>query len=170
MFNKAICISLLFLLLMQVGGLSLIFKIQQCCVQHQMVKILSNDKTFFETIVLSSTDYKRATIAPHEMLLNGKMYDINSMKTIGGKVELQVVNDHGEEQIIDNIKTLASNHQQSNKEQSNFLFQLIGLLYIFPDTDSDFALQPHLLQHYFSFCEMITSNTKSVFSPPPDLV
>ncbi len=155
---------------MQVGGLSLICKIQQGIVQDQMEQMLGNNATVFDTLTIPLADFEKIKTNPNEMSLQGKMYDIKTIKIKGDKVELQVLNDAKEERIFDHLKTLASQQPAKNKSQANCLLDLIGLMYVFSGSSVAHPLSPPAQPTYHPLCEMIISQTKSVFSPPPEMV
>lgn len=135
-----------------------------------MEQMLGSNATVFDTLVISIADFESVKTNPHEISFRGKMYDIKTIQKKGDKVELQVLNDAKEERIIDHLKTLASQQPSKNKSQANSLLDLLGLMYVSSGSSVTHPLPPLTRPAYHSLCEMIISQTKSVFSPPPEMV
>ena len=152
---------------MQTGGLWLIYKTEQYCVQNEMEESLNSKETIFQKLSLSLNDFQKDKINDHEISINGKMFDIKSISVKGNKVELLALNDSKEESIIENINKSGNNGDQQNQELPTRLFKLLALFYISPSTDHNFLFykkQQNILQ---SLCEIFISYKSGVSSPPP---
>ncbi len=160
-------IVLLSILLLQTGGLWLIYKAQQYYVQNEMEESLNNKETIFQNLSLSLNDFQKDKVNDHEVSINGKMYDIKSINIKGNKVELLAVNDIKEESIIEKINRSLNNGDQQNQELPNHIFKILTLFYISPTTGYNFLFQVKRQHILPSFCEIIISHKSGISSPPP---
>ncbi len=163
----------MFICLLQSGGMILIFRFQQYCVQNGMEQELNDKQTRFSKLILSVPDFQKSRISSHEISLNGEMYDVKSIKYSDNKVELLVIKDTKEESIIANIKLLVNNSGQRSPLPDN-LIKLLTLDYTCPHSTNVFLLQDQVIQlqrtFNFPFCENIISFKCEISSPPPKLV
>lgn len=163
--KKLSYIALLSMLLLQSGGLVLIYKVQQCMVQHEMKSVLNNHETRFQPLTISLSVYKK-NIFGNEIVIDGKLYDVNSIAISGNTVHLQVINDTKEESILEKIKDLISGTTKHNRLPIR-LVQLLSLNYILPHSQYNSALQQISQQNFLPLSTNILSITKDVSSPPP---
>ncbi|MFS8081928.1 MAG: hypothetical protein ACMG51_00640 [Ginsengibacter sp.] len=163
--KKLSYIALLSMLLLQSGGLVLIYKVQQCMVQNEMKSVLNNHETRFQPLTISLSVYKK-NIFGNEIVIDGKLYDVNSIAISGNTVHLQVINDTKEESILEKIKDLISGTTKHNRLPIR-LVQLLSLNYILPHSHYDSALQQISQQNFLPLSTNILSLTKDVSSPPP---
>ena len=150
------------------GGFLLVYKIQQDFVQKEMHNVLNNKLKDSEKLTLSYSDYQNNKIDSHEILVQGKLYDIRSVIRTGNIVELQVINDSREEKILDNIKDLVNNSSNSKNHLPDHLLKWLNLLYISPVSVNSLFVRysPFCFR---SFCEFIISHKTDICSPPPKL-
>ena len=151
------------------GGVLLIYKIQQYSVQHEMELALNNRETLFQKLTLSLNDLQKSRINAHEIAFNGKMYDVRSINITGDRAELLVINDTKEENIIENIKNSVNTNNQQNKGLPNLLANLFSLLYISPESNYSFLLQEDQQIIFQPLCQIIISHKSDITSPPPKL-
>ncbi len=168
-FEKNRLHSIAFILLLQTGGLWLVYKAQQYYVRNQMEESLNNKETIFQKLSLSLNDFQKDKINDHEVSINGKMYDIKSISIKKNKVELLAVNDLKEESIIEKINRSLNDGNQQNQELPNHLFKLLTLFYISPATDRNFLFQQKQQNIWQSLYEIIISHEPGISSPPPRL-
>ena len=154
---------------MQMSGGLLIYTVQQYIVQHEMEQVLNNDETSFQQLTLSLSDFQKGEINTDEISFNGKMYDVKSIKISGNKVELLVINDTGEENIIENIKKSVNTNSGQNKKLPYHLVNLLNWFYIYPASGNEFLLLEHRTS-YLPFSENVFSFISEISSPPPKLV
>ena len=168
--KKAAFIILIPILLMQMGGRLLIYTIQQYSVQNEMEQVLEDGETNFLKLTLSSDDYNKGKISPHEIFVDKKLYDVKSVKFSGDKVELLVVNDIKEENIIENISKSVNTGGLQSKEHPFHFVKVLNLLYIAPPIDNDLLFKATVLNVFQLTCETILSYKPGISSPPPRLV
>ena len=134
-------------------------------VQLEMKTALTNNATRYQTISLSLTDFKEK-INENEILIDGRLYDVNSFSIKGNTVQLLVISDEKEENILEKIKELTTNTTKHSSFPEQML-QLLTLTYILPDSTHKFGLQQISQQKYTQLCANVFSVTGEVSSPPP---
>jgi hypothetical protein len=124
-------IALLILILLQAGGLLLVYNAQQGYARYKMARLMASREGRLIDMELSTSEYQAAKVAGHdEICCNGKMYDIRSMVASAGRVKLRVINDTGEEAVIKKIKRLTG--EKHNKEMFEQLMKLFAQVYTIP--------------------------------------
>ena len=155
---------------MQAGGILFIYKTQQFFVQQEMRQTLNSNKTQFQKITLSLSDYQKNKINAHEISIKGKMYDVKSTHISGDSLELLVVNDSKEENILEKIKEFKQETSGQNHSLHNQLKQLLSLTYLSPNTDGIFIISS-LSMHLFPHPNLNTiSSHIAISTPPPEFV
>jgi hypothetical protein len=155
------------ILLLQTGGILLIYKLKQSYVQYQMSLSLKSNETTFEKIIITTGDYKKSRIKSNEISYKGKMYDVKSINIFYDKVELLVINDRDEENILEAINNFVSKTNRPDIELSNQLKILFSLNYLSPDTEHIFFI-PSFCIHIFHQPNLNIAFTDSdVYTPPP---
>ena len=163
--KKLAYIAISLILVLQIGGMVLILKLQQCMVQLEMKAALSNDATRYQTISLSLTDFKQK-INENEILIDGKLYDVSSYSIKGNTIQLLVMSDEKEENILEKIKEFTTGTTKHSPFPEQML-QLLTLTYILTDCTHKFGLQQISQQKYTQLCANVFSVTGEVSSPPP---
>ena len=166
--KKLSYIALLLILLLQTGGMVLIFKVQQCIAHFEMKHAISNNATSSQTFSLSLSDFKNK-INENEFLIDGKLYDVISFSITGNNVQLVVINDKKEEDILEKIKGFTAGISKHSKLPTQ-LVQLLALTYILPNYSSKSVLQQIPEQKYVLLCVNVFSVPSEVSSPPPKLI
>lgn len=135
--SKKISRVLLLIICLQSGGLLTLYAMQQYFIQQYMLRELSDPDAKPEILVLSKDDFDKSRIKRHEVMWEGKMYDINSLKMRGDTVELMVIHDEEEESVLKEIRNLLR-HAQGHEGNSLQLFGKLssviyqGSVYILP--------------------------------------
>lgn len=161
---------MLTIILLQAGGMLLVYKTQQFYVQEEMQQTLNSDKTQFQKIILSLRDYQKSQINAHEISVKGKMYDVKSVNISGDSGALLVLNDSKEENILEKIKDFTEGTNRPNNDLPNQLQQLFSLNYLSPETDRIFFI-PSLSIHVFRSLNLnIVSSDLDISTPPPKFV
>lgn len=168
--KKNAYITILFVLLLQAGGLLYILNAQRGYVQYQMSKIVLEENGKFEKMTLSKSAYQTSKVNAKEISLAGKMYDIKSMSIEKDSVKLVVINDCKEESILKQIKILLGATDIPYSHLPNQLYKLISLVYISPDFSYAFPNPSfHLfLFHHFN-SDMVVQNG-DILVPPPKFI
>jgi hypothetical protein len=128
--KKTIYLVLLAVLILQSGGMLLIFNLQQFHIQYEMAEKLEDSNGPFEKLILTADVYERSRIGDKEICMNGKMYDIKSLTVTGDVVEIFAIQDLEEEDIMKRIKMLVKNTCAPAGKVPPHLQQLMSLVYL----------------------------------------
>lgn len=155
------------ILLLQSGGMLIIFNIEQAYVHTKMTEKLKDSKTSFEKIRITNEDYKKSRINRNEIFYKGKMYDIKSSAEDGEMIELLVIHDNEEDNILHKIKKIFTGSSQPENKISNHIHHLISLSYI-----SHFPEGLHVIPSrsanlfYQANAGIVTTCLETLFPPP----
>jgi len=148
-----------------------VYQLQQCRVQHAMKQALLNSDTRFQKIVLSTKEYENNKISASEIAIEGKMYDVKSVRVSNNRVELLVLNDQNEEHILRKIVSFFHPNNASPKRGfPHRLQQLFTLDYLLPEIFTSLFVVPLTKDNYSIVLFYIVSNHLPNFTPPPELV
>jgi hypothetical protein len=152
---------------MQSGGVMILYHLRQSHIRSEMKKALESNNTLFEKLTLPKVKYLQCRIGSDEISLDGKMYDVKSVRDLGATVELLALDDVNEQKIINEIKAHKKNQQ--DKELPNQLIQLLSLNYISSLPDFSFFLNGTDCSAFLSYNEEIINPNSDFPSPPPKL-
>ena len=147
----------------------LFYLMQQCYVQHEMQQLLNKNESRLEKLIVPLADFQRNKICDNEILLNGKMYDIKSIKISVDHVELLALNDEKEEIILETIKMLVNGNTTHNKIPQHII-SFISLVFLAPVDDHQIYKIDLPFNYFYPVSENIISRQSEIFSPPPELV
>ena len=105
---------------------------QQYVAREQMQHLLLNNDIPNQKIVIDKSEYAKSKIGSNEISINGKLYDIRSIKTNGDLIELEVINDTKEEGIIGKISQLSKSTTHKDNKLLEILVGLLTLDFIHP--------------------------------------
>lgn len=125
--KKIAFIFLLFILLLQNGGMLIIYKIMQLHDHYEMQQKLISDKTPLQKLFLSHSTFLESKINTHEIFYKGEMYDLKEVSYKKGGVELLVILDKKEGKTMRHINDLASNAHHTDKKSPN---RMLGMLFL----------------------------------------
>jgi hypothetical protein len=165
--RKSIYILLITIVLFQAGGMLLLLKIQQWHSQHLMAQVIRNPEYTGQKIILTQDEYRSAKINNHELLIGRKMYDIKSVRILGNRVELMVINDSKEEKLIRTIKNLLG---QSNRHYPKLPQQLkvfLSLRYLGPANEFTFCISNESGLDFPKEKDRIVFTYIDISTPPP---
>ena len=165
--KKVLFISVLAIILLQSCGMILFFQIQQNQIQNQMRISLADSESKFENLNLSLNNFKDCKINSHEIMYNGILYDIKSIKISGDYVLLKVLADKAESGLAQKIKNyfgIENRHDSKIPEQINKLFSLV---YIIPAINVTVLLNCINQNLFFLFSESLVNNFSDIIIPPP---
>jgi hypothetical protein len=152
------------------GGMLIVFKIQQSIIQVQMKEKMESDNSSYEYLRLSLRQYYKNKINSTEISIEGKMYDIKSRYFMGDSVKLLVINDIYEEIILQKIKDFIKAMSLPNQKHSNQFKFLISLKYLFPDSKIHIILPKLQFQILPKISLDFVSNDPEIKTPPPEIV
>lgn len=164
-------ILLVTILMLQSGGLGLIYSMMESKVQYEMLGKVAKKETRFQTIRLTLEEFKKRKINAGEIFYQGNMYDIKSVKIENNIAELLVLNDTKEKNICEHIQSLNENNSKSdNNDQTFQLIKLITLPFICHTNDVAMLFQESGVTVFFSYSENMVSSYSKIPSPPPKSV
>ena len=163
-------ILLLAILVIQGGGALLIFRFQQSCIQYQISVALKAEKTTFEKLTLTVSEYQKSKVSSDEISYKGKMYDIKSVNISGDRAELLVIHDSEEENILEKINDFVNIPNPTGSKLPSRLCILFSLNYLPPENENIFFIH-NVCTHIFHQPGMnLISSDSDVHTPPPRLV
>lgn len=165
--KKAGYIALFFVLLIQTAGSLLILNIQQSVARNEMDQLIKSSKAVFQKITLSLSEYQKSAINAHEIYVNGRLYDVKSLKADGEEIALLVINDTKEESIIENVREMVNATNRHHKEFPSQCIKLLSLLYISPNAEPGILISQIRQNIYPSPTEKLLSPEKGIPFPPP---
>lgn len=131
MFKKIGNSLLIFLLLLQAGGVIFFYQGKQFFLWREMRELIHEANAPVQHMTLSVSDYHKYKVNNSEISVEGKMYDVRSVKITNGTVELVVIHDSEEEKILEAIaKRVRRNDPHNNVPDP--LIELITSAYILP--------------------------------------
>lgn len=160
---------LLAILLLQTGGMLLVYKIQQFYVQYEMRLLVNDSSTSFEKLILSTDEYHKSRVNSREILFKGNMYDVKSVKITGNSAELLVINDKKEKTLVKNIKDFLYKTNQQKKELPEQLQKFLSLNYLPADKELTDIVTTLSSIIFYSPDGNILSDLLDIPSPPPKL-
>lgn len=158
---------LLAILILQAGGMLLIYKIQQFYVQYEMRLAVNDSKVSFEKLILSRDEYHKSRLNSREISYKGNMYDVKSVNITGDIAELLVINDVKEKILLREIKAFLHKSNESKKELPDQLQKFLSLNYLFADKENTIYV-PSLISNIFHHpSRYILPDYTDIPSPPP---
>lgn len=121
---------MLTVLVLQSGGMLVVFNMQQRFIQFEMAQRLESSNGPFEKLLLTVSEFEKSRIDAKEIRLNGRMYDIKSVTVTADSVEIYAIHDLEEEDIMEKIKQLVKNTCSPHVKIPPHLQQLISLVYL----------------------------------------
>lgn len=160
-------ISILILLLLQSGGMLVIYKIMQVHARYEMHEQMMSERTDFQNLRLSIKDYHNSKINAHEISFQGKMYDVKSVRVVNDEVELQVIHDTIEGGILMHINDLVNDSRQPDRKIPNGLLGIVFLLYVPANTSIFQDIAITFQKNNFNDFTSLVSSDPEIPSPPP---
>jgi hypothetical protein len=163
-------ILLMLLVLLQTGGVLLIYGYRQYQVKREMRTQILAAQEGLEKIILSTEAYLKARVDRHEIMLEGRMYDVHSMAVTERGVEILALHDEKETAVINDMLGFFgfAHHKESPVPQK--ILTLMGLEYTLPEAvDFSPVLYP-VHTNFFQSAETFVSFDPAVAGPPPKMV
>ena len=158
-------IALLLTFIMQPWSLQLFYQLQQSRLREVMQKLITV-RSDAETMILSKADFESSRIGKHEVLVNGRMYDIQSVVFRGNQVHLKVVADHQEDALKKKIcRTTDSAGGKSGSRILSTVFQTSD--FIQPALFSFIPIARVVIHPFLPGWNKLASRYSGVPVPPP---
>jgi hypothetical protein len=155
------------LLLLQAGGLLLFYEVEQVYARWEMAEAMEEASLPQEQITLTAGEYNKCKIGDDELRLNGKMYDIRSVKKVDGKVIVTAVCDEYEGRVLDRISRVLMGHDDGGKAIPSPLLELLSFVYLVP---ASYTIPFHFFEstEAFSYVNVtVLSRQGAILVPPP---
>jgi hypothetical protein len=167
--KKIVYILLLVVMLLQAGGMLLMYRIQQFKIQYEMKLVINDSETSFERLILSVSEYRKSQLNSREISYQGNMYDVKSVTITGDVAELLVINDIKEKFLLKEIKDFLRKSNESKKELPDKLQKFLSINYISVD-EGRIIYIPSFCFNIFHYSDFdINTNISDTPSPPPKL-
>jgi len=168
--KKSLTAVLLFILLLQGGGFMLLLLLQQNALKDEMHSKMERGEVSLHKIILSHSVYINSLVEKDELLIDGKLFDIQSKEAIGDDISLLVVYDEEEDDLIQEIKKYVRRNCRHNKSLPESSIQLFTMNFIGSSFHcSNFDLYSCEL-HFITKRILFSNPTDEVFTPPPQLI
>ena len=152
---------------MQSGSLLFLYMVQQTYIQYEMQQLIYTKNSTHYTFVLSKNEFEENSINENEILLNGSLYDIISLKITGDKIEIVAFHDEEEEIVLLSIKAAIDNNSGENKSLPNPITRMITMIFISPDIFYSPVLTITKQLSYIDFSIAVSTVKSETASPPP---
>jgi hypothetical protein len=160
--------GLLFILLLQAGGLLVVFRLQQNIIRHRMARIIESEPSNTESLTISLEEYKDCRVDRREICYKGHLYDIVSLQYTQNGVELKVIPDTREEAIAGKVRLLEE--QDKNRQKQDLPQQVLKFnsqVYLSPGTQDNPIIHDAIEIKYPVLREDNYFIYRKTLSPPP---
>lgn len=169
--KSCIAVLLLVLVILQSGGMLTCYSVQQEMIREEMREEMKRAETELETIVLSPEEFQKSRLDAHEISVDGKMYDVQSVEVKNGMMVIRALNDRKEESLIGAIKKLIHHSRDHKGRIGSGLTQLSFLTYLAAD---QMFLHPHSRAVLIKLCIGNEAEPEAPLKddpgPPPELI
>jgi hypothetical protein len=170
--RKFLSISLLLILLLNLFGFYVAFKLQQDKISEEMSGLIKDNKGHQKVLSLTLKDYAELnwTQRGREFRMNDRLYDVAKIETSGKYVRVYVEDDEQETQLVSNF--ISTVQQQSEKNTSSPLKTLLEhFLKDFTASDTNVIVHPARKTAIVTGLEecKLPVYTSDLLSPPPQL-
>ncbi|MEI6683700.1 MAG: hypothetical protein WCO44_13775 [Bacteroidota bacterium] len=166
--NRSFCVALISLILLQTGGLYLVFQAEQVFVQYETVAALRNRDAGMVTRTIPAAEFKQSAEGTREIVLHGKLYDIKSATVKGGMVVLHLFKDDREMNIMHRAGIAARCDGSGNHGIPVKLVKLMIADYLFPGKCDGTSLPCEHPEWKTGRPEHIRSHNGTITTPPPE--
>lgn len=119
------------LLLFQAAGWQLAWTYRQSEARRNAARVMELDQTAFRHVTLHTTQFQKARLNRKEVRLEGKLYDIRTLRIKGDSVCLELYHDHHEEHLLHRLtKLLTAGHNHSDQLLGNWLAKIVGQAFL----------------------------------------
>ena len=161
-------IAFLSIMLLQSGGLLLIYQMQQFWVRREMLQTIEKKESGFLKLNLTVAEYQHSKINAHEISLNGDMYDVKSITYTGDKLELLVIQDLKEQSIVEKIRNSGGRKNHRSKRQRLLVMKRLLLFSPPPPAVQQLCLAAVKQKITITWLwEIFISHKSDIPSPPP---
>jgi hypothetical protein len=155
------------IIFMQSGGLMPVYLAGQIAAHEKMQKVIRfHDPMHRQKMSLSISDYKKISAGNHEVVIDGKMYDIYSVSHDTDRVTVEVVFDDEETNWISGLHSMLED-QQDKPAAKEWLKKLLSGIYTFQEQVCSFITLDETQNPANNYLAILSSGILvSVFQPP----
>ena len=158
--------TLIVLLLLQSGGLFLVYKAMQCLAHYEMMQTISHQKTGFTKLTISREDYRQGKVGFNEFFFHGELFDVKSVSVHGSEISLLVLPDSKEKSILKKAGALGD-RSDHNHALPVLIAKLLMLTYVFPAMNQGSFLGSPAADRFIHYSEFLRSPNAEIATPPP---
>jgi hypothetical protein len=166
--KKLILFGLLFFLLLQAGGLLVVFRLQQQIIRNRMARMIESEPSNTESLTISLEEYEASRVDRREILYKGHLFDIVSIQYTQNGVELKVIPDYREEAVAGKVRILEE--QEKNRQKQDLPEQVLKFysqVYLSPVTHDNPLIPAAIETKYPVLREDNYFIYGKTLSPPP---
>lgn len=131
--KSALYIGLLGLLLLQSGGLLLLFQGRQQLIRMEVRQKLKLGSTRTEILCLSRSEFMENRVGNDELSLGGQMYDIRSVHFEGNEAHIEAFRDVEEENVLHTIRKMLHIDKKNRPIQPQVWHKWLALTFVMPE-------------------------------------
>jgi hypothetical protein len=173
--KKIVSSILLLSLFLNIVGYHFIFQIQQHNIKEDMEEYLSKSENILNANELRLPLDEISKLKwqdEKEFAYNGELYDVIQQKKVNGELIIQCIKDKKETHLVNDYTKISKETQSdpSSKNKSTVLLKLITGIFI--KTEQPVVSLPFYINKKYptTLCDAISSGTKEILIPPPQLI
>ncbi len=120
------------LLLLQAGGLLVVYELQQVAARWKMHEAMEKFSHPVSVLRMSSAQYKLFKVGGDELRINGKMYDIRSIQFHGDSVTIIAIHDEAESRIVQKVGNILFQLNTDGSNIARSLADTLSYVYLVP--------------------------------------
>jgi len=165
--KKIIGIAFLSMLLLQVGGSYVYFMVRLSGIRSEMREQLKDKPDEQLTLItLTTSEYRKAQVNDHEVMVNEKMYDIARIVVQDDQVLVYALHDEAEDNLLALLHEMVKRSSKDKKPVPSQLIQLLTLQFVIIEHAIP-PLNSTLVEHTTAYTISIPAFTSFIESPPP---
>jgi hypothetical protein len=172
--RKLLTLFLLLIVLMQVMGYYIVFRLRQLELQTEVKIYLrshANDRhlTYFEFDTRNGqvVNEQFQWAEKNEFQFAGKMYDVINLHVQGGKMLLSCLEDKKETELIKSFGASQQQQSRTGKNTSTSLLQFFANLYVITELEYITATPPEASSLYSEYQFLLANRNHEILTPPP---
>lgn len=153
---------------MQVAGCYVYFITRLTAIRIEMrehLKLLPEDQLI--RLTLTKEEYRSAKVDDHEVIVNGKMYDIARVEQHGNQILVLGIHDEAEDNLLTFLEEMVARSTNDKKPIPTQLSQLLTLTFILQTTRKQFDIEYQVIHHATVYSEIQYFISRSILTPPP---
>lgn len=131
--KSVLYICLLGLLMLQAGGLMLLFQGRQQLIRMEVWQKLKLGSTRTEILCLSRSEFTENRVGNDELSLGGQMYDIRSVRFEDNEAQIEAFRDIEEENVLHTIRKMLHIDKKNRPIQPQVWHKWLALTFVMPE-------------------------------------